>query len=51
MEFRAATMWLIKRLVVDHWDRDRAEKEAAALGMNSPVLKEFAMTYAQTHAR
>jgi protein tyrosine phosphatase (PTP) superfamily phosphohydrolase (DUF442 family) len=34
---------------VDHWDKDRAEKEAAALGMNSATLKEFAVTYAQTH--
>ncbi len=48
---RAATMWFIKRLVVDHWDEDRAEKEAAALGMKYPALKEFAITYAQTHRR
>jgi len=44
-------MWFIKRLLVDHWDTDRAEKEAAALGMNSATLKEFAVTYAQTHKR
>src|SRR6202166_5439492 len=25
---RAATMWFIKRLVIDHWDLDRATKEA-----------------------
>jgi uncharacterized protein (TIGR01244 family) len=48
---RAATMWFIKRLVVDHWDEDRAEKEAAALGMNNPALREFAVTYARTHKR
>ena len=48
---RAATMWFIKRLVVDHWDKDRAEKEAAALGMTSTGLREFAITYAQTHMR
>jgi uncharacterized protein (TIGR01244 family) len=48
---RAATMWFIKRLVVDHWDTDRAEKEAAALGMSNPALRAFAMTYAQTHKR
>src|SRR6202521_3846871 len=48
---RAATMWFIKRLVVDHWDVDRAAKEATALGMTSPTLKQFAIDYAQTHKR
>ena len=48
---RAATMWLIKRLAVDHWDVDRATQEATALGLTSPALKEFAIDYAQTHKR
>ena len=48
---RAATMWFIKRLVVDRWDVERAEKEAAALGMTSPSLKQFALNYARTHKR
>lgn len=48
---RAAAMWFIKRLVVDHWDVDRAAEEATALGMNSPMLKQFALDYAQTHKR
>jgi uncharacterized protein (TIGR01244 family) len=48
---RAATMWFIKRLVIDHWDIDRATKEATALGMTSPTLKQFAIDYAQTHKR
>src|ERR1700737_1934396 len=38
---RAATMWFIKRLVVDHWDVDRAAKEATELGMTSEKLKQF----------
>lgn len=46
---RAATMWFIKRMVVDHWDEDRAEKEATALGMNNPKLKQFAIDYAMAH--
>jgi protein tyrosine phosphatase (PTP) superfamily phosphohydrolase (DUF442 family) len=33
---RAATMWFIKRVAVDHWDADRAGKEATDLGMSSP---------------
>jgi uncharacterized protein (TIGR01244 family) len=48
---RAATMWFIKRMVVDHWDVDRAAKEATALGMTSPTLKQFAIDYAQVHKR
>jgi uncharacterized protein (TIGR01244 family) len=48
---RAATMWFIKRMVVDHWDEDRAAKEATDLGMTSATLKQFAIDYAQTHKR
>lgn len=48
---RAATMWFIKRLVIDHWDVERAAKEATALGMTNPALKQFALDYAQTHKR
>src|ERR1700688_3302988 len=32
---RAATMWFIKRLVIDHWDVDRAAKDATARGMTN----------------
>jgi uncharacterized protein (TIGR01244 family) len=48
---RAATMWLIKRLVVDGWELDRATEEATALGMTSPAMKQFAVDYASTHRR
>ena len=48
---RAATMWFIKRLAVDHWEVERATKEATALGMTSPALKQFVLDYAQTHKR
>jgi uncharacterized protein (TIGR01244 family) len=48
---RAATMWFIKRMVIDHWDVDKAAKEATDLGMNSPKLKQFAIDYAQAHKR
>jgi uncharacterized protein (TIGR01244 family) len=46
---RAAAMWMIKRLVVDRWDADKAGTEAAALGLTSPALKKFALDYADTH--
>lgn len=45
---RAATMWLIKRLVVDKWDVVRATKEAAALGQTSEELRRWAIEYAQS---
>jgi protein tyrosine phosphatase (PTP) superfamily phosphohydrolase (DUF442 family) len=48
---RAGAMWMIKRLVVDHWDTDKAFTEATALGLTSPALKQFAIDYAQTHKR
>ena len=48
---RAAAMWMIKRLVVDKWEADRATQEAKALGMTSPALQQFAVTYAQSHKR
>ena len=48
---RAATMWLIKRLVVDRWDSDRAIQEAIALGQTSLPLRQFALDYAQSHKR
>jgi uncharacterized protein (TIGR01244 family) len=48
---RAATMWLIKRLVVDGWDVDRATKEATALGQTSEPLRKFAIEYAASHKR
>ena len=48
---RAAAMWMIKRLAVDHWEVDRAATEATALGLTSGALKQFAIDYAQSHKR
>lgn len=46
---RAAGMWLIKRLLVDKWDVDRAMKEATDLGLNSERVKQYALEYVRTH--
>jgi uncharacterized protein (TIGR01244 family) len=46
---RAAAMWMIKRLIVDKWDADKASTEAAALGLTNSGLKTFAMDYAKAH--
>ena len=48
---RAAAMWMIKRIAIDHWDTDRAGTEAAALGLTNATLKQFAVDYAQSHKR
>jgi uncharacterized protein (TIGR01244 family) len=44
---RASAMWLIKRLVVDRWEVDRAVAEAEALGLTNPALKQWAIEYAR----
>jgi uncharacterized protein (TIGR01244 family) len=48
---RAATMWFIKRLVVDGWDVEKATAEATALGMGTGRVKDFALEYARTHKK
>jgi uncharacterized protein (TIGR01244 family) len=48
---RAAAMWLIKRVLIDKWDNDRALEEAAQLGLTSQVLKTFALDYIQAHKK
>lgn len=48
---RAATMWLIKRLVVDRWDEERAVKEATALGQTSEPLRTWGLEYAKQRKR
>ena len=48
---RAAAMWLIKRVLVDKWDNDRALEEATELGLTSQPLKTFALDYIQAHKK
>ena len=48
---RAAAMWLIKRVLIDKWDNDRALDEAGQLGSISPVMKTFALDYIQAHKK
>lgn len=48
---RAAAYWMIKRMVVDGWDVEKAGTEAAALGLTSPALKTFATNYAASHKK
>ena len=48
---RAASMWFIKRAVVDKWDTNRAMAEATDLGFASQPLKNFAMDYVKAHVK
>jgi uncharacterized protein (TIGR01244 family) len=46
---RVAAMWMIKRMVVDKWDAERAGSEATELGLTNANLKKFAIDYAASH--
>jgi uncharacterized protein (TIGR01244 family) len=48
---RAAALWLIKRLVVDHWKADEALDEAADLGLTNPKLLQWSLHYADAHQK
>jgi len=48
---RASAFWLVKRVMLDGWDRERAMSEAAQLGTMSPAMKQFALDYLQAHGR
>lgn len=48
---RAATMWLIKRLAVDHWEVDRAVQEATALGQTNLETRQWAIDYGRSRPR
>jgi uncharacterized protein (TIGR01244 family) len=47
---RAASLWMIKRVLVDKWDENRALTEANALGLNDR-LRPFALNYIHSHQR
>jgi uncharacterized protein (TIGR01244 family) len=48
---RAAALWMIKRVLIDKWDVDRASEEATQLGLTSSGLKTFALDYIQSHRK
>jgi uncharacterized protein (TIGR01244 family) len=48
---RAAALWMVKRIVVDGWDENRAAEEATALGLTSAALRTFAVEQAAAHRR
>jgi uncharacterized protein (TIGR01244 family) len=48
---RAGAFWMIRRMVVDGWSAEDAEKEARRIGLKSPHLAEFARAFAARHSR
>jgi uncharacterized protein (TIGR01244 family) len=48
---RVAAMWMIKRMVVDHWDAEKAGAEATALGLTNANLKKFAVEYSESRSK
>jgi uncharacterized protein (TIGR01244 family) len=47
---RVAAFWMIRRVLVDKWDLEDAEREARIGGLKSENLKEFALAYIRGHA-
>jgi uncharacterized protein (TIGR01244 family) len=48
---RVGAFWMIRRVLVDGWTPERAEKEAKQIGMKSPDLRDFALDYLRRHAK
>jgi uncharacterized protein (TIGR01244 family) len=46
---RVAAFWMIRRVLVDKWDLEDAEREAKVAGLKSQSTKEFALAYIQSH--
>jgi uncharacterized protein (TIGR01244 family) len=42
---RVGALWLVKRVVQDGWDVERATEEARVIGLRSPSLEKFALDY------
>lgn len=46
---RVGAMWLVKRMLQDGWDEQKAVAEAETIGLSSSALKAFALDYVRTH--
>jgi uncharacterized protein (TIGR01244 family) len=42
---RVGAFWMIRRVLRDGWDLERAEAEAEQIGLRAPALREFAHNY------
>ena len=48
---RVGGMWLIKRVLLDKWDIEKATAEAETIGLGNPALRQFALDYVRTHQK
>ena len=48
---RVGAVWMIKRALQDGWPVEKAQAEGEAIGLSSPRLKEFAVTYIKEHGK
>ncbi len=46
---RAAAFWMIRRVLVDKWDVEDAEREAKVAGLKTESTKAFALAYIRHH--
>ncbi len=48
---RVGAFWMIRRVLVDGWTPECAEKEARQIGLKSPNLRVFALEYIAAHPK
>jgi uncharacterized protein (TIGR01244 family) len=46
---RVGALWLIKRMLIDKWDQQKAVDEAKLIGLSSAALEKFALDYVARH--
>jgi uncharacterized protein (TIGR01244 family) len=48
---RVGAVWMIKRVLQDGWELDKAREEAEAIGLTNARLKTFATDYINAHKK
>jgi uncharacterized protein (TIGR01244 family) len=48
---RVGAVWMIKRVLADGWDLEKARVEAKAIGLANPKLEAFAVDYIQSNRK
>ncbi len=48
---RVGAVWMIKRVLDDGWDLEKARTEAKAIGLTNPKLEAFAVEYIQASSK